>query len=52
MINPTGEWFWGIGEDYLPMANQDKAGFWKCPYHNARMCLELINRLKSKEITI
>ena len=54
LIDPSSEskWFWGIGDDGLPLANQDKAGFWKCPYHNTRMCLELINRLKSKEITI
>jgi len=25
----------------------DKAGFWKCPYHNSRMCLELMKRINS-----
>ncbi|WP_343585197.1 AGE family epimerase/isomerase [Flavobacterium sp.] len=41
----SGEWFWGIYEDYSKM-KKDKAGFWKCPYHNGRACLELINRIK------
>lgn len=39
-----GEWFWGIREDYSIM-QKDKAGFWKCPYHNIRACLEIINRI-------
>jgi len=43
--DPTGEWYWGIDTDGHPMKNQDKVGFWKCPYHNVRMCLELINRI-------
>lgn len=37
-----GEWFWSAAHD----TNQDKAGFWKCPYHNARMCLEIVKRIK------
>ncbi|MHA4810414.1 AGE family epimerase/isomerase [Flavitalea flava] len=40
-----GEWFWGIREDHSPMTGQDKAGFWKCPYHNSRACLEIIKRI-------
>jgi cellobiose epimerase len=40
-----GEWHWGINADNSPMQNQDKAGFWKCPYHNSRACLEIIKRL-------
>ena len=40
-----GEWYWGILPDGTPDTDNDKAGFWKCPYHNSRMCLELIERL-------
>ena len=39
-----GEWFWSISEDGIPNRNGDKAGFWKCPYHNSRMCLEVMLR--------
>lgn len=38
----NGEWFWSITEDGHVNRNDDKAGFWKCPYHNARMCLEVM----------
>ncbi len=40
-----GEWFWSVLTDGTPDRNNDKAGFWKCPYHNSRMCYELIERL-------
>ncbi|MET0943962.1 MAG: AGE family epimerase/isomerase [Flavobacterium sp.] len=40
-----GEWFWGVYRDYT-LIEKDKAGFWKCPYHNSRACLELIQRIK------
>lgn len=41
----NGEWYWGIYDDYSVM-KKDKAGFWKCPYHNGRACLELISRIQ------
>lgn len=41
-----GEWYWGRNPDGSLM-KEDKAGFWKCPYHNSRMCLEAIERLNS-----
>lgn len=41
----NGEWFWGVHEDYTPMQNEDKAGFWKCPYHNGRACMEIIKKV-------
>jgi mannobiose 2-epimerase len=44
---PAGkEWYWGITAGHTPMPGQDKAGFWKCPYHNSRACLEIMRRLK------
>jgi mannobiose 2-epimerase len=43
----NGEWFWGINEDYSIM-QKDKAGFWKCPYHNSRACLEIIRRIEQE----
>lgn len=43
----NGEWFWGVNENYSVMQNQDKAGFWKCPYHNARACMEMIARIET-----
>lgn len=41
----NGEWFWGVDEHHWPMLHRDKAGFWKCPYHNTRACMELIKRM-------
>ena len=40
-----GEWYWSMHADGSGLTDGDKAGFWKCPYHNSRMCLELIERL-------
>ncbi len=45
--NATGEWIWGVYEDYKPMDREDFAGFWKCPYHNGRACMELLHRTAS-----
>lgn len=42
----NGEWFWGVYGDYS-LIEKDKAGFWKCPYHNSRACMELIERIKT-----
>ena len=39
-----GEWYWSINEDGTVNLTDDKAGFWKCPYHNTRMCLEIMER--------
>ncbi|NTW25666.1 MAG: N-acyl-D-glucosamine 2-epimerase [Lentimicrobium sp.] len=44
MRHPSGEWWWLVNRDYEPDLSQDLAGEWKCPYHNARMCLEIMKR--------
>jgi cellobiose epimerase len=41
-----GEWYWGLRADYSLMEGFDKAGFWKCPYHNARACMEICYRIE------
>jgi mannobiose 2-epimerase len=40
----NGEWRWSVHEDGSPNTVDDKAGFWKCPYHNGRMCMEIMER--------
>lgn len=40
-----GEWYWSRRPDGTINQDDDKAGFWKCPYHNSRMCLEIIERV-------
>ena len=39
-----GEWFWSLCADGTLNRDEDKAGFWKCPYHNGRMCMEILER--------
>lgn len=45
IICPDGEWYWSVREDGSLNLADDRAGFWKCPYHNGRMCLEMLARL-------
>lgn len=46
LLSPTGEWYWGINSENKALTNMDKIGMWKCPYHNARACMEMIRRLE------
>ncbi len=40
----NGEWHWSVDEYGTPNTKEEKAGFWKCPYHNSRACLEILER--------
>jgi cellobiose epimerase len=46
LLSATGEWYWGVDADNKALTNMDKIGMWKCPYHNARACMEMIRRLE------
>jgi len=37
-----GEWFGRLDKEDVPIISEDKAGFWKCPYHNSRAMMEVI----------
>lgn len=41
---PGSEWFESVDKDHNPNSNHEIVEPWKCPYHNGRMCMELINR--------
>ena len=43
LLCPDGEWYWSVRADGTPNTDDDRAGFWKCPYHNGRMCLEILS---------
>lgn len=38
------EWFWAVDEHGVPYPEKPIVEPWKCPYHNGRMCLELMRR--------
>jgi mannobiose 2-epimerase len=42
----NGEWYWSRLADGQINLRDDKAGFWKCPYHNGRMCMEIMKLLE------
>lgn len=38
------EWFYDLNKDGEPVSKKEIVGPWKCPYHNGRMCFEVITR--------
>ena len=41
---PGSEWFWLLDKNGEPYASKPIVEPWKCPYHNGRMCMEIIRR--------
>ncbi|WP_291634375.1 AGE family epimerase/isomerase [Clostridium sp.] len=41
----NSEWFWKLSEDNSPIPDMPIVEPWKCPYHNGRMCIEIIERM-------
>ncbi len=47
----NGEWYFRVNREGIPYLDEDKVGPWKCPYHNSRACIEIIERYqKNQEI--
>ena len=44
------EWFWEVDQSGKPYEGRPIVEPWKCPYHNGRMCFDVIRRLEGKEI--
>lgn len=42
-----GEWFWYTDKSGKPAMEKPIVEPWKCPYHNGRMCMEIIGRMKN-----
>ena len=40
----NSEWFYDLNGEGIPVSKKEIAGPWKCPYHNGRMCFEIISR--------
>lgn len=39
------EWYWEVNEDGSPIEGRPIVEPWKCPYHNGRMCFEVLTRI-------
>ena len=38
------EWYWDVDENGNPTSKKPIVEPWKCPYHNGRMCMEVLKR--------
>lgn len=44
---PGSEWFWDVTKEGASVSGRPIVEPWKCPYHNGRMCMEVIRRSTS-----
>jgi len=42
----NGDWWQSLTREGQPRPNGAKVSTWKCPYHNSRSCLEILDRLE------
>lgn len=42
LVDPEGEWYWMVNQHGQVDPVEDKAGPWKCPYHNGRAMIKLL----------
>ena len=42
---PGSEWFWEVDPEGNPYPDRPIVEPWKCPYHNGRMCMEVLQRI-------
>src|SRR5690606_23897028 len=38
------EWYWAVNDRGKPVQGKPIVEPWKCPYHNGRMCMEVLRR--------
>lgn len=44
------EWFWEVDPEGVPYPERPIVEPWKCPYHNGRMCFEVIRRSEKGKV--
>lgn len=51
LIDPRSgsEWYWRVDEKGVPIAGEPIVEPWKCPYHNGRMCMEVMARFRERQ---
>lgn len=50
LVAGCGEWYWKCNAQGVPCPDDELAGLWKCPYHNTRMCTEVLHILKHQAL--